>query len=174
MRVQQSYSLHSVVRLRIAAKPANPRRPARAIIASVGSVGTAGGPLPALQEANEIVLVSSVTAPFLASALPMMFAPVFNVMLVSAIRFPTNDVVVPRVAELPICQPTPHGFPPLIRETDAADELKTTDFGVAVGAGVTVSRLLLEGRYTTGLTDFNKGGTGHKNRVISLLVGLHF
>ena len=65
-----------------------------------------------------MLLVSSVTAPFLASALPMMFAPVFKVMLDSAIRLPMKDVVVPSVAELPICQATPHGFPPLIRATD--------------------------------------------------------
>jgi len=39
-----------------------------------------------LQLANEMLLVSSVTAPFLASALPTMFAPVFKVMLVRAIR----------------------------------------------------------------------------------------
>ena len=48
----------------------------------------------------------------------MMFAPVVSVMLVSAIRLPMNDVVVPSVAELPICQYTPHGFPPLIMSTD--------------------------------------------------------
>ena len=65
-----------------------------------------------------MLLVSSVTAPFLASALPMMPAPVFKVMLVRAIRLPMNDVVVPSVAELPICQATPHGFPPLISRTD--------------------------------------------------------
>ena len=29
-----------------------------------------------------------------------------------------NDVVVPSVAEVPTCQATPHGFPPLIRTTD--------------------------------------------------------
>ena len=67
-----------------------------------------------------MLLLSSVTAPFLASALPMMFASVFRVMLVSAIRFPIKDVVVPSVAELPICQATPHGLPPLIRSTDEA------------------------------------------------------
>ena len=71
-----------------------------------------------MQAANEMLLVSSVTAPFLASALPMMFAPVFKVMLDRAIRLPMNDVVVPSVAELPICQATPHGFPPLIITTD--------------------------------------------------------
>ncbi len=50
----------------------------------------------------------------------MMFASVFRVMLVSAIRFPMNDVVVPSVAELPIRHATPHGLPPLIRSTDDA------------------------------------------------------
>lgn len=62
----------------------------------------------------------------------------------------------------------------LARKQDVAGQLKSTDFGVVVGAGVTVSRLLLEGRYTTGLTDLNKGGTVSKNRVLSLLAGVHF
>ncbi len=62
----------------------------------------------------------------------------------------------------------------LARNEGVADQLKSTDLGVVVGAGVTVSRLLLEGRYTAGLTDFNKGGTVYKNRVLSLLVGLNF
>jgi hypothetical protein len=48
----------------------------------------------------------------------MMSAPVFRVILVRATRLPMNDVVVPSVAELLICQATPHGFPPLIRTTD--------------------------------------------------------
>jgi hypothetical protein len=42
----------------------------------------------------------------------------FSVMLVRAIRLPTNDVVVPSVAELPICHATLHGLPPLISCTD--------------------------------------------------------
>jgi outer membrane protein with beta-barrel domain len=62
----------------------------------------------------------------------------------------------------------------LVRNQGVADQLKNTDVGVVVGAGVTLSRLLLEGRYTAGLTDFNKGGTVYKNRVLSLLVGLNF
>src|SRR3972149_1947896 len=41
-------------------------------------------------------LVSSVTAPVRANALPSRVAPVFIVMLVSARMFPTNVVVVPR------------------------------------------------------------------------------
>ena len=55
----------------------------------------------------EMLLVSSVTAPFCARAAPQaMLAPVFNVMLVSARMSPTNEVVVPSVAELPTCQKT--------------------------------------------------------------------
>jgi len=64
-----------------------------------------------------IVLVSSVTAPLRARALPSkMVAPVFRVMLVSARICPSNAVPVPSVAELPICQNTVHpGIdPPLI------------------------------------------------------------
>jgi hypothetical protein len=62
----------------------------------------------------------------------------------------------------------------LVRHTGVVDELKRTDLGVVVGAGVTLSRLLFEGRYTVGLTDLNKGGTVYRNRVLSLLTGLTF
>src|SRR4029077_17046469 len=52
-----------------------------------------------------ILLVSRVTAPLRASALPHeMVAPVFSVMLVSARISPTKVVVVPSVAELPTRQ----------------------------------------------------------------------
>ncbi len=52
-----------------------------------------------------MLLPCSVTAPFCANALPqVMLAPVFRVMLVSASIFPSNAVLVPRVAELPTCQ----------------------------------------------------------------------
>ena len=108
----------SVFRLRNAANPAIASRPTSTIIIQVESVGTGGGPAPTAHGANEMLLVSSVTAPFRASARPMMFAPVFSVMLVSARMLPTNDVVVPSVAELPTCQNTLHGLPPLMRITD--------------------------------------------------------
>jgi hypothetical protein len=49
-----------------------------------------------------MVFVSIVTAPFSAMTLPHpSVAPVFMVTLASAIISPANDVVVPRVAELP-------------------------------------------------------------------------
>jgi hypothetical protein len=60
---------------------------------------------------------------------------------------------------------------------DFSDELKKADVGLVVGAGVTLTRFLIEGRYTVGLTDLNKPGLSteaNKNRVLSLLVGLHF
>ena len=63
-------------------------------------------------------LVSIVTAPVCAKALPFRVAPVFKVMLASARIFPTNAVVVPRVAELPTCQNTLQTVPPLITLTD--------------------------------------------------------
>ncbi len=50
------------------------------------------------------VLSSIVTAPFLASSLPVTVAPVVAVMLVRASILPANFVVVPKVAELPTCQ----------------------------------------------------------------------
>jgi hypothetical protein len=60
-----------------------------------------------------MMLVSSVRAPFLARARPPLAPPptpmvalVVRVMLVRAIRFPWNDVAVPRVAELVTCQNT--------------------------------------------------------------------
>src|SRR5450830_406231 len=62
-------------------------------------------------------LVSSVTAPFRARSLPDAFAPVVKVMLVSARMFPANEVVVPRVAELPTCQNTLQFDPPLMTWT---------------------------------------------------------
>jgi hypothetical protein len=62
----------------------------------------------------------------------------------------------------------------LARSQGVTDQLKSTDFGLVGGLGVTVSRLLLEGRFTQGLTDFNKGGTIYKNRVLSLLIGVQF
>jgi hypothetical protein len=68
----------------------------------------------------EIVLVSKVTAPFCAKARPFRVAPVFMVIEVSAKIFPINELVVPRVAELPTLHQTLHGSPPVIDELVAA------------------------------------------------------
>src|SRR2546426_5964367 len=53
-----------------------------------------------------IVLVSKVTAPFRANALPSSVAPVASAIDVRASMFPLKTEVVPRVAELPTCQKT--------------------------------------------------------------------
>ena len=66
------------------------------------------------------LLVSSVTAPFRARALPCTLAAVFSVMLVSATMLPRNAVPVPRVAELPVCQKTLQLDAPLSSRTDEA------------------------------------------------------
>jgi hypothetical protein len=66
-------------------------------------------------------LVSSVTAPVLAQAAPqVILAPVFKVMLVFARMSPANNVVVPRVAELPTLQNTLPPCAPLMSLTDDA------------------------------------------------------
>jgi hypothetical protein len=72
----------------------------------------------AAQSVTETMLLARVTAPFCAKALPDIVAPVFNVMLVRARMFPMNEVVVPRTAELPICQNTLQLEPPLIMLTE--------------------------------------------------------
>jgi hypothetical protein len=51
-----------------------------------------------------IVLVSRVTAPFLASVRPSTVAPVVSVIEVNARMLPLNEEPVPSVAELPTCQ----------------------------------------------------------------------
>ncbi|HUR21619.1 MAG TPA: porin family protein [Vicinamibacterales bacterium] len=61
-----------------------------------------------------------------------------------------------------------------IREEGWADPIKRSDVGITAGAGFTVSRLLVEARYTAGLTDFSEGTTAYKHRVWSLLGGFHF
>src|SRR5450759_48915 len=92
-----------------------PRSPAaRNETPHCGSVGTG----PPAQLLTETLLLSSVTAPFRAKVRAVTFAPVFSVMLDSARIFPANDVVVPRVAELPTCQKTLHTDPLLITTTD--------------------------------------------------------
>ena len=81
-----------------------------------------GPPFPAPLHPTEITLLSSVTLPFRARALPQpMVAPVFRVMLVKARMFPLNAVVVPRVAELPTWKKAPALGPGLSSTTDEAD-----------------------------------------------------
>ncbi|HET8865301.1 MAG TPA: porin family protein [Gracilimonas sp.] len=58
-----------------------------------------------------------------------------------------------------------------------ADELvRNTDWGVVVGAGVQVTKLSFELRYTAGLTDVyeDQYADGEKNGAFSLTVGINF
>ncbi len=58
--------------------------------------------------------VSNVTAALSAMKEPLLEDPVVTVMAVRATTFPVKIVAVPMVAELPICQKTLQGRPPLI------------------------------------------------------------
>jgi hypothetical protein len=71
------------------------------------------------QDSIEILLVSIVTEPFRARARPEILVLVARLMLVSARIFPTNVLPVPRVAELPTCQNTLQGPPPLVIRIEA-------------------------------------------------------
>jgi hypothetical protein len=62
--------------------------------------------VPHGQEGTFTVLLINVTAPVRASALPFKVPPVFNEMDAWAMMVPAKVVLVPRVAELPICQKT--------------------------------------------------------------------
>ena len=70
----------------------------------------------AVQFGPEIVLDCSDTWPVCARTRPFKVAPVFMVMEVSAKILPINDVVVSRVAELPILHHTLQGSPPVTDE----------------------------------------------------------
>lgn len=61
-----------------------------------------------------------------------------------------------------------------IRDEGWSDPIKRTDVGLVVGAGFTVSRFLIEARYTAGLTDFSEGSVAYKHRVVSVLGGFVF
>lgn len=64
-------------------------------------------------------LLSIVTAPVRAKALPDKAALVFKVTLASARILPMNEVPMPSVAELPACQNAPQSCTPLIVRTAA-------------------------------------------------------
>ena len=65
------------------------------------------------------MLLSKVTAPFKAKALPTRSAPVFIVMLLVARKFPSKEDAVPNVADEPICQKTLLAEAPFTKTIDA-------------------------------------------------------
>src|ERR1019366_9041354 len=81
----------------------NPPRNSEQVLANYGQVHPV------------MTLLSNVTAPFRASALPSRFTPVVTVIDVSAKMFPLNIEFVPRVAELPTCQKTLQADAPLAK-----------------------------------------------------------
>ena len=61
-----------------------------------------------------------------------------------------------------------------IRDEGWDDPIKRSDVGITAGAGFTVSRLLVEARFTAGLVDFSEGSNAYKHRVWSLMGGFVF
>ena len=64
-------------------------------------------------------------------------------------------------------------------EQDAGDTTETTDFGFAAGAGVAIAAsptmsLVIDGRYTFGLSKVFKSGEDLKNGGLALMAGLSF
>ena len=62
-------------------------------------------------------------------------------------------------------------------DIDISEDVERFDFGIAMGGGVELGRLIIDGRYTLGLTDADKDKTDTtttKNRVISITAGFRF
>ena len=62
-------------------------------------------------------------------------------------------------------------------DIDVSDEVQSFDFGLAMGGGVELGRLIVDGRYTLGLRDTDKDttdATTTKNRTISFTAGFRF
>ncbi|MBI2822990.1 MAG: PorT family protein [Acidobacteria bacterium] len=62
-------------------------------------------------------------------------------------------------------------------ERDISDEIKNTEVSFVLGGGVQLRHLLVEGRYTQGLTKIREQSPGQqaaRNRVLSLIVGFRF
>ena len=59
---------------------------------------------------------------------------------------------------------------------DFSDQIKRMDYGLVAGVTADVGKLVLDGRYTWGLTNIEEEATAAqtKNRVISLTLGLRF
>jgi hypothetical protein len=62
-------------------------------------------------------------------------------------------------------------------ELDVADQVESLDYGVAMGAGLTIKSIVIDGRYTLGLRDIDKDKTDTTrtfNRAIALTAGVRF
>ena len=68
-------------------------------------------------------------------------------------------------------------FGTAIEEIDVSDEVERFDVGIAMGGGVELGRLVIDGRYTLGMRDIDvdkTDGVAMKHRVISITAGLRF
>ncbi len=62
-------------------------------------------------------------------------------------------------------------------EEDLDDDVERFDLGLVAGAGVEFGRLIIDGRYTWGLSDIDKDKSDDvkvKNRVFSVMAGIRF
>jgi hypothetical protein len=61
--------------------------------------------------------------------------------------------------------------------TDIGSDIKFFDYGLVAGGGVDISHVVIDARYSWGLTDVNKDGVtslGARNRVLAILVGFRY
>ena len=68
-------------------------------------------------------------------------------------------------------------FATATEEVDIKDKVNRFDFGVAMGGGVEIGSLVVDGRYTLGLQDIDKDKSDAiktTNRAVSLTVGFKF
>ena len=91
--------------------------PASAALRGQATVNVDGGPPVVGGPGLPMVLVSNVTAPVRAKALPFSAAPVVSVTEAWARMVPLKIELVPRVAELPTCQKTLAACAPFRRIT---------------------------------------------------------
>jgi hypothetical protein len=62
-------------------------------------------------------------------------------------------------------------------EIDISDQVNRFDFGVAMGGGIEIGSIVIDGRYTLGLQDIDKDKSDAvktTNRAVSLTVGFRF
>ena len=59
-------------------------------------------------------------------------------------------------------------------KTDLKDEVKSSDFGWVLGAGLEKGRLTADARYTLGLSNIADSGGKVKNRVFAVMIGVKF
>jgi hypothetical protein len=112
---------------------------------------------------NELrIQLSYVDIPILARVTPAPDKP-FYFLVGPSVNFNTSATAVDLVPEE--------------MEEDIKDDIKGTEFGLVFGAGVTIRRFLLEGRYIAGLSNIADNPDiveSVRNRGIAILAGVRF